>query len=232
MAIIYLPPPPSPLPFLSHATVLELAWTALAAVGTGYAIRNLWEAHGDLRVQEETPAPSMARLVMASGNVRREGVSVFLLSTLLFLGVLGIIAPSRPPAASGAIVALWVTPLLALSWEAVIVWSSWKNNQQRQKIRRLVQRDVMEEYARQITAAAAEAAARAEVAAREAATRSARVEGLITENTELTKEAVAHAEEAYKEANNVNLAIKRLGLGLKDVQERQERGQGQEKKAP
>lgn len=45
-----------------------------------------------------------------------------------------------------------------------------------------------------------------------------RLEGALAENTALTKDAAEKATEAYHEANTVNLAIARLGLGLKEVQ--------------
>ena len=125
-----------------------------------------------------------ARELVAKGIVRREGLRLVVQVLLLIIVVPGVFA-DREFNFTPAIAALMLIPIVLLISSAV-------DARDRRALTVVVAADLLEERTTALD----------------------RLEQALTENTDITREASAHADAAYHEANSVNLKIADLNEAL------------------
>lgn len=81
---------------MSTASLLEVAWTALALVGVSVSALNGWDAIADLQLLKAQSRNGSA-LVIAKGIVRNEAIRLVTQSAFLTIGVIAMVLRNVDP---------------------------------------------------------------------------------------------------------------------------------------
>jgi hypothetical protein len=201
---------------------IEFAWVTCLGVTLIVCVWNIWDTFGDLYYRLERNKYNLSRgdrltgiaqasSIRAWANIRN--AIVWIVKAFLY-EVVGVIAAFSPPVPNPT-PARALFPVIFLFLGGLLVYQVLAERRDRQRTWNAIGDRSREGFNDQVSDLAAIAIEKVE-----------QVERSVNANIALTKEAVAGAEKAYKEANNVNIAIERLGSGLKGVQDEQETERG------
>lgn len=92
---------------MSNVDALELIWTAISLIGLIAAARGVKDALRDRRILRESSTNSGLMLI-ASGDLRREALRMYVQGFFLLLGVIALLSPpsSAPRTTVGSILAV------------------------------------------------------------------------------------------------------------------------------
>lgn len=127
------------IPSVGPATIIEIVWTLLAAIGAGFAMFGWLDASADLGVIRSKGIKN-GRLLIARMVARMSAV-LFTLQ-VLFL-IVGLVVVTNPNPPQGLPIASLIVGNILISAEVLLIWAVFRDLQDRRSIirRKEIERD-------------------------------------------------------------------------------------------